>query len=145
MSDPLFRQHKKFIKKKANEVVIGGESQTIRVPGSINAASISIEQPYQSPQTSDPKVFQVLYTDGFSHEWKQEKVQTLISSDHSVGLDYVFVNSSRGFFGKDQVIINPYGATRETGVIAYNTLETKMYLNNTTSHPHYIGETIVKI
>ena len=145
MSDSLFGQHRKFVKKKNNELVIGGENQTIRVPGNINASSLSVEQPYQSPDTSDPKTFQILYTDGFSHEWKQEKVQTIISLDHSVGLDYVFVNSSRGFFNKDRVIINPYGATRETGVIAYNTLETKMYLNNATLYPHYMGETIVKI
>lgn len=145
MSDDLFRQHKKFVRKKDNELTIGSPDTTIRVPGGISADTLSIEQPYQNPQVTDPKAFQILYTDGFSHEWKQEKVQTLISSDHSVGLDYVFVNSSRGFFNKDQVIINPYGGTRETGVIAYNTLETKMYLNNTTSYPHYVGETIVKV
>ena len=92
MSGPLFQPTKSFIVIRGNELVIGSEGQTIRIPGGLKAEALSIEQPYQNPQTAEVKAYQTLYTDGFTHEWKEEKIQTLISKDHAVGLDYLFIN-----------------------------------------------------
>jgi len=137
---------KKFVKKKGKTLVVGSEDSNVIIPGNLIAqGNIIITAAYQKPAGFDPKTFKVLHTDGINYNWETERVQTIMTQDSPSGFDYFYVNSSRGFFLNDEVIINPFGATRETGTVSYQRLETKVYLKDRTINPHYIGETIIKI
>ena len=135
----IVQRAKNYIKTAGGAVHVGSEEDSLVVPGSIFASgSIKIEAPYVKPVGSDPKTYDVLYTDGMSYEWKSEKIQVPITQDCTAGVDYIYVNSTRGFFIDDRVIINPYGATRETGVVGYSAQETKLYLAGKVEKNHYI-------
>ena len=139
-------QTKKFIKKKDNKLVIGEENTSVGIPGGVSAqGNLSVRSPYVAPDRSDPSVYLALHATSTRFLWKKEKVQTLLSRDAPVGLDYVFVNTTYGFQIGDKIILNPFGPTRETGVVAYNKQETRIHLDDAINYPHYMGETIVKI
>ena len=142
----IVQKAKNYIKNKEGAIHVGSLDDSIVVPGNIFASgTLKIAAPYIKPESHDPKTYDVLYTDGLSYEWKSEKNQSPLTQDAPSGVDYLYVNSTRGFFREDRVIINPFGATRETGTLSYSAQETKLYLTKQTEKNHYIGETVIKI
>ena len=109
------------------------------------SGNIKVQVPYDAPANENPKSYDVLYSDGVVYEWKSEKIQSPLTQNSPLGVDYLYINSSRGFFAEDQIIINPFGPTRETGVVGYAAQETKIYLAEKTIQNHYIGETVIKV
>ena len=139
-----YKQTKNTVRKKDGTIIVGDVGTEIIVEGKINAqGNLNIKYPFVSP-TNSPNEVRVLFTDGYSYEWRKEKIKSYVSLDASPGLDYVYVNATRGFVGGDQVVLNPWGNTRETGVISY-ALETKVYFEQDINNPHYVGETMIKI
>ena len=139
-----YKQTKNTVRKKDGKIIVGDSQTEIRVEGKVNAdGNLNIQYPFTDPNVTR-NYFRVLFTDGKSYEWKKEQIQSYISEDSEPGLDYVFVNATRGIGADSKVILNPFGATRETGVVAY-TLESQVYLKEATSYTHYQGETLSKI
>ena len=141
-----YGNHKNIVRKKDGQIIIGDNETRIKMEGRLDCeGNLSIKNPFNQPNASQEEGYiKVLHTDGIKDEWRKEQPQTLISNDSTKGLDFVFVNSTQAFLSEDSVVLNPCGATRETGVISY-LLGTKIYLNNTISHDHYQGEHLIKI
>ena len=144
--DGNFGQTKKFVKNKNGNVVVGNSKNTLSIAGGIMASgTFVLQQAYTPPDAiRNKKSHKTLRTDGLEYSWKETPVECVLSQDNTSKFDYIYVDSSKGFYQGDKIIINPFGATRETGTLSYSKLETKLNLNSFPSHPHYKGERIIK-
>tara|TARA_Y100000310_G_C20526706_1_gene736416 strand:- start:554 stop:988 length:435 start_codon:yes stop_codon:yes gene_type:complete len=144
MSDQ-YKQRKHVVRKRDGQIIVGDSNTKVRIEGRLEAdGNLDINFPFSNPSLSSPNEVRVLFTDGKAYEWRKEQLQSYITADSNAGFDFVYVNATRGFLADDKVLLNPFGATRETGVISY-VLETQVYLEDAIDHPHYRGETLMKI
>ena len=141
---------KPAIKKKNNVIQIGGESEEVRVQGSLKVSGpIQIPNPVESLKFNEAEHMKMFGVGSFGVGFYSVSPQTIVIDDQTSGVDNFFVQTTRGFSKNNTWVLNPGASNMESGLVLF-TLESRIFvsgsgINSGLYFEHKKGERLINI
>ena len=145
-----FQQIKPTIRKKDNVIQIGGPNQNVGVSGNLSVdGTVQIKSPYSNPSAGDNYPLKVFSFSPRGFEWTQVLPNSLLTFDSASGVDYIYVQSTRGFSKSSDWVLNAGGQNMESGKVLF-ALDSKLYvsgsgINSGLYYEHDKGERLMSL
>ena len=145
-----FQQIKPTIRKKDNVIQIGSPNQNVGVSGNLSVdGSVNVNAPFSDPSVGLNHPLKVFSYSQRGFEWVELSPNTLLTFDSTSGVDYMFVQSTRGFSKNSNWVLNPGGTNMESGKAMFS-LDSKLFIsgsgiNSGLYYEHDKGERLMSL
>jgi hypothetical protein len=145
-----FQQIKPTIRKKNNVIQIGSSTQHVGVSGNLSVeGSVEVKAPFSDPGLGENSPLKVFSFSQNGFQWATIAPNTLLTFDSTSGVDYMFVQSTRGFTNSSDWVLNPGGTNMESGKAIFS-LDSKLFIsgsgiNSGLHYEHDKGERLMSL
>ena len=146
----LFEQNKPVIRKNKGVIEIGSNTQCTSVEGRLTVeGEIFVKNPVKLPNFFETEKMMIFSFDNQGVGWRPYNYGALTNQSVGSGVDYIYVQSTRGFEKDNYWVLNPGANNMESGIVTFK-LESKLFIsgsgvNSGLYYNHQKGERLINL